>query len=78
MVFADAWHGKYSDIDEVLDLIRKAGLYIIDDMSAQANWPEEHQENVDTPIEYLENRKDFNLTKMNWSIGIIMASRKFN
>jgi len=26
---------------------------------------------------YLEGRKDFNLTKMNWSTGIIIASKKY-
>ncbi|MAO37761.1 MAG: SAM-dependent methyltransferase, partial [Zunongwangia sp.] len=30
----------------------------------------------DQLIGYLENRKDFNLTKMNWSTGIIIATKK--
>ncbi|MEA1787731.1 class I SAM-dependent methyltransferase [Arenibacter sp. GZD96] len=77
LVFADAWPGKYSEVDEILDLIEIGGLYIIDDMLAQPNWPDEHQENVDKLIEYLENRKDFNLTKMNWSTGIIIATKKY-
>ena len=45
-------------------------------MLSQPNWPDGHQENVDKLIEYLENRKDFNLTKMNWSTGIIIATKK--
>lgn len=76
LVFADAWPGKYSEVDEILDLIKIGGLYIIDDMLAQSNWPDGHQENVDKLIEYLENRQDFNLTKMNWSTGIIIATKK--
>ena len=76
LVFADAWPGKYSEVDEILDLIKIGGLYIIDDMLSQPNWPDGHQENVDKLIEYLENRKDFNLTKMNWSTGIIIATKK--
>lgn len=76
LVFADAWPGKYSEIDEILDLIKIGGIYIIDDMLSQPNWPDGHQENVDKLIEYLENRKDFNLTKMNWSTGIIIATKK--
>ena len=43
---------------------------------AARNWPKGHQENVDRLIEYLENRKNFNLTKMNWSTGIIIATKK--
>lgn len=78
LVFADAWPGKYSEVDEILDLIKIGGLYIIDDMLAQSNWPDGHQENVDKLIEYLENRQDFNLTKMNWSTGIIIATKKYD
>ena len=63
--------------NEILDLIKVGGLYIIDDMLAQPNWPDGHQENVDKLIEYLEKRKDFNLTKMNWSTGIIIATKKY-
>ena len=77
LVFADAWPGKYSEIEEILDMIKVGGLYIIDDMLTQPNWPDGHQENVDKLIEYLENRKDFNLTKMNWSTGIIIATKKY-
>ena len=46
-------------------------------MLAQQNWPDGHQENVDKLIEYLEQRKDFNLTKMNWLTGIIIATKKY-
>ncbi|KJD35250.1 methyltransferase [Tamlana sedimentorum] len=77
LVFADAWPGKYSEIDEILDLINVGGMYIIDDMLPQTNWPEGHQKNVDALIDYLESRADFNLTKMNWSTGVIIAIKVF-
>ena len=77
LIFADAWPGKYSEINETLDLVKIGGLYIIDDMLTQPNWPDGHQELVDKLIEYLENREDFNLTKMNWSTGIILATKKY-
>lgn len=51
------------------------GFYVIDDMKAQPNWPEGHDKNVAGLVSYLENRKDFNLTKMNWSTGVILAVR---
>lgn len=78
LIFADAWPGKYSEIDEVLNMVKVGGFYIIDDMTAQPNWPEGHQEHVDGLIEYLENREDFNLTKMNWSTGVIIAVKTKN
>lgn len=75
LIFADAWPGKYSEIDEVLDLVNLGGFYVIDDMKAQPNWPEGHDKNVSGLVSYLENRNDFNLTKMNWSTGLILAVR---
>lgn len=76
LIFADTWPGKYSEIEEVLDLVQVGGFYIIDDMTPQPNWPEGHQEKADKLVEYLENREDFNLTKLNWSTGIIIATKK--
>ncbi|WP_298547963.1 methyltransferase domain-containing protein [uncultured Aquimarina sp.] len=76
LVFADAWPGKYSEIDKVLELIKIGGFYVVDDMSAQENWPDEHQKNVDQLIGYLEGREDIFLTKMNWSTGLVIAVKK--
>jgi len=76
LIFADAWPGKYSAIDEVLSLLKIGGFYIIDDMQYQTNWPDGHQEHVENLINFLEKRDDINLTKMNWSTGIIIAVKK--
>lgn len=46
-------------------------------MTAQPNWPEGHQEHVDNLIDYLEQRNDFTITKMEWSTGLIIAVRKY-
>jgi len=75
LIFADAWPGKYSYIDEILKMIKIGGFYIIDDMAAQPNWPKGHEDNVAKLVTYLENREDFSLTKMNWSTGLIIAVR---
>jgi predicted O-methyltransferase YrrM len=76
LVFADAWPGKYSDIEKLLDLINVGGFYIVDDMSIQPNWPKGHDENVKHLVDYLEKREDFHMTKLNWSTGIILMTRK--
>ncbi len=73
LIFADAWPGKYSEIDEVLDFVKVGGFYVIDDMTAQPNWPEGHEDNVECLVAYLEKRADFTLTKLNWSTGLIIA-----
>ena len=76
LIFADAWPGKYSEIDETLALLKIGGFYVIDDMSAQPNWPAGHQDKVDALVAYLEQREDLTLTKMNWSTGVIIATRR--
>jgi predicted O-methyltransferase YrrM len=38
LIFADAWPGKYSHLDETLSLLKPGGLYVIDDMLPQPNW----------------------------------------
>jgi len=77
LVFADAWPGKYSEIEEILDLIQVGGFYVIDDMTPQPNWPEGHQEKASSLIAYLETRDDFSLTKLDWSTGIILMTRRY-
>ena len=64
-------------IDEILDLVKVGGFYVIDDMISQPSWPKWHQEQADKLIGYLEHRKDFVLTKLNWSTGVILATKKF-
>jgi predicted O-methyltransferase YrrM len=76
LIFADAWPGKYSEIEEVLTLLHHGGFYVIDDMSQQPNWPVGHEKNVERLIDYLENRSDLNLTKMNWSTGLVVCTKK--
>ncbi len=76
LIFADAWPGKYSDLDKTLNLVSTGGFYIIDDMLAQPNWPNGHQELVNELIIDLEARKDLEMTKLNWSTGIIIGVKK--
>jgi predicted O-methyltransferase YrrM len=75
-IFADTWHGKYLLLDEVLNMLHKGGLYIIDDMLPQPNWPEGHEGKANHLIVELEAREDLYLTKLRWATGIIIAVRK--
>lgn len=76
LVFADAWPGKYSEIEEILSMIKLGGFYVIDDMTTQENWPDGHQDHVDRLVGYLEGREDFTLTKMDWSTGVMIMTKK--
>lgn len=75
-IFADTWHGKYLLLDEVLEMLNEGGIYIVDDMLPQPNWPDGHQEKALNFLQYLESRSDLNLTKLNWATGIIIAVKK--
>lgn len=76
-IFADTWHGKYLLLNEVLEMLNIGGLYIVDDMLPQPNWPDGHAKKAEKLIEKLESTPKLSLTKINWSTGIIIASRKF-
>ena len=75
-IFADTWHGKYLLLDETLSMLNTGGLYIIDDMLPQPNWPGGHDEKARNLIGLLEKRTDLILTKMIWATGIIVAVKK--
>ena len=75
-IFADTWHGKYLMLDKTLAMLNKGGLYILDDMLPQPNWPDGHHEKATNLITVLEERKDLILTKQVWATGIIIAVKK--
>jgi len=75
-IFADTWPGKYNHLEETLNLLKSGGIYLIDDMLPQENWPDGHNIKVDNLVRYLENRDDLNCTKLNWSTGIIICTKK--
>lgn len=72
-IFADTWPGKYFQLEEVLAMLHTGGLYIVDDMLPQPNWPIGHAEKAGAFILYLENRADLVLTKLNWATGILVV-----
>jgi predicted O-methyltransferase YrrM len=74
-IFSDTWAGKYRLLDEAFELLNPTGLYVIDDMLPQPNWPEGHAEKVANLVATLEQRKDFRVTKLSWASGVILATK---
>jgi predicted O-methyltransferase YrrM len=74
-IFADAVPGKYEALNEALALLRKGGLYIVDDMLAQPNWPETHSAKVPTLLSNLFARSGFSAVSMAWSSGLVILAR---
>lgn len=75
LIFADAWPGKFGNLNTALKLVKPGGFYLIDDLLPQPNWPEGHQQNVDRLVNDLQNRTDFVHTTFNWSTGLMLFTR---
>jgi predicted O-methyltransferase YrrM len=76
LIFADAMPGKFDHLDEALALLRPGGLYLIDDMLPQENWPDGHAPRVPALIETLAGRPELKLVSMAWSSGLVVAVRE--
>jgi len=76
-IFADTWAGKYRLLDEALALVKPGGIYVIDDMLPQPNWPDGHAEKVASLVSMLEHRDDFRISKLSWASGVVIATRRF-
>lgn len=74
-IFADTWAGKYRLLHDALELLNPGGLYVIDDMLPQANWPEGHAEKVADLVATLDKMEGFRVTKLSWASGVILAAR---
>ena len=76
LVFADAWPGKFSHLDEALAALRPGGVYVIDDLLPQPNWPDRHQADVDRLLADLARRDGFVFAQMGWATGVAMLVRQ--
>jgi predicted O-methyltransferase YrrM len=75
LIYADTWAGKFSDLDAALSLVRVGGIYIVDDLLPQPNWPEGHAPKVTVLIDELESRPGFAAVKLAWASGLLVLVR---
>jgi len=76
LIYADAWPGKFSHLKEALSLLRPGGMYVIDDLLPQPNWPEGHAPKVPALIDNLEQRDEFSTVKLAWASGVMLVVRR--
>ncbi len=76
LIYADAWPGKFTHLDEVLALLRPGGIYVIDDLLPQSNWPEGHAPKVPILIDSLEGRREFVTVRLAWASGLMLVVRR--
>jgi predicted O-methyltransferase YrrM len=75
LIYADAWPGKFSHLDEALALLKPGGIYVVDDLLPQANWPEGHAPKVPVLIDDLERRDGFVTARLAWGSGLMLVVR---
>jgi predicted O-methyltransferase YrrM len=75
LVYADTWAGKFTHLDEALALVRVGGIYLVDDLLPQANWPDGHAPKVQALVSELEGRVDFAAVKLAWASGLLVLVR---
>ena len=76
LIYADAWPGKFSHLDEALGLLRPGGMYVIDDLLPQANWPEGHAPKVPALINDIEGHDEFATVRLAWASGVMLVVRR--
>jgi predicted O-methyltransferase YrrM len=75
LIFADAWPGKFTHLELALGLLGPGGLYVIDDLLPQPNWPAGHQTKVDALLEKLAARTDLTRSWLHWSTGLLIGAK---
>jgi predicted O-methyltransferase YrrM len=76
LIYADAWPGKFSHLDDALAVLRPGGIYVIDDLLPQPNWPEGHAPKVPALIGDLERRGEFTTVRLAWASGRMLVVRR--
>jgi len=74
-VFADAWSGKYTHLDETIALLKPGALYLVDDLLPQSNWPDDHPPKVERYLAEMEARTDLHVVRLDWGTGHLLASK---
>ena len=76
LIYADAWPGKFIHLDEALALLRPGGMYVIDDLLPQPNWPDGHAPKVPALISDIERRSELVSVRLAWASGLMVVVRK--
>jgi len=76
LIYADAWPGKFSHLEDALALLVSGGTYVIDDLLPQPNWPAGHGPNVAALVRHLSTLDGFEWTWLEWSTGIGLLVRR--
>lgn len=72
-IFADAWPGKFSHLMLALNILNEGGMYIMDDLLPQKNWPDGHEPRVPELMSKIEGVPGFTSVRMEWASGLMLV-----
>ncbi len=75
LIFADTWPGKFEYLDEALALLEVGGLYIVDDLNPQPQWPAGHGPKVPILRQRLRSVPWLSVVELDWSTGLLIGTR---
>jgi predicted O-methyltransferase YrrM len=75
LIFADMSPGKFEMLEETLQLLKKGGIYVVDDLLPQPKWEKEHPPKVEALIDTLMRDERLRVTYFDWDVGILIAVR---
>jgi predicted O-methyltransferase YrrM len=75
LIFADMSPGKFELLEETLQLLKKGGIYVVDDLLPQPKWEKDHLPKVEALMNTLERDEHLRATFLNWDVGIMIAVR---
>lgn len=75
-IFADTYPGKFILLSETIDLLNSGGIYIVDDMTPEVLWVNNHEQHLKNITKYLDERNDIVTAKIPWSTGLIVVTKK--
>ncbi len=73
LVFADAMPGKFDGFEALWRLLRPGGIYVIDDLMPQPNWPPGQEARVAAVLSGLDRRDDAHVARLAWASDIALA-----
>ena len=76
LIFADTWPGKFHDLPAALRLLATGGLYVIDDLLPQVNWPVSHRERIEPLLAEIERTPGLVCVRMAWASGLAVVARR--
>lgn len=76
LIFADAWPGKYRLLELTLGLLKPGGIYVVDDMLPQSNWPDGHETRAEALSNTLMRLSGYHATRLDWASGVMLVTRK--